>query len=100
MLIAVIPEFNSLINAKFMIIIIFIDTNVNGNGFLILFRPPSWSKQFQSWVADFRKIYHGDRSLALTDLPIVRLRGVTDQYPPQKKSFMMLKHMYENYGDK
>ncbi|XP_043194564.1 chondroitin sulfate synthase 1-like isoform X1 [Amphibalanus amphitrite] len=34
------------------------------------------------------------------DLPIVRLRGVTDQYPPQKKSFMMLKHMYENYGDK
>ena len=34
------------------------------------------------------------------ELPVVRLKGVDDSYPPQKKSFMMLKYMYENYGDK
>jgi len=34
------------------------------------------------------------------DLPVVPLRGVDDSYPPQKKSFMMLKYMFENYGDK
>lgn len=34
------------------------------------------------------------------DLPVVRLKGVDDSYPPQKKSFMMLKYMYEKYGDK
>lgn len=34
------------------------------------------------------------------DLPIVRLRGVDDSYPPQKKSFLMLQHMWERYGDR
>ena len=33
-------------------------------------------------------------------LPVVRLRGVDDSYPPQKKSFMMLKYLHENYGNK
>lgn len=32
------------------------------------------------------------------DLPLVRLRNVDDSYPPQKKSFMMLQYMWENYG--
>ena len=27
------------------------------------------------------------------NVPIVRLRGVKDTYPPQKKSFLMLRHM-------
>ena len=27
------------------------------------------------------------------NFPIVRLRGVRDTYPPQKKSFLMLRHM-------
>ena len=31
------------------------------------------------------------------DLPIVRLKGVDDTYPPQKKSFAMVKWMAENY---
>ena len=34
------------------------------------------------------------------DLPIVRLRGVDDSYPPQKKSFLMLQYMWERYGDR
>jgi chondroitin sulfate synthase len=33
-------------------------------------------------------------------LPLVSLRGVDDSYPPQKKSFLMLLYMYENYGDR
>lgn len=33
-------------------------------------------------------------------IPIVPLRGVDDSYPPQKKSFMMLKYMHDHYLDK
>ena len=33
------------------------------------------------------------------ELPVVRLHGVDDSYPPQKKSFMMLSHMWNNYKD-
>ncbi|XP_063152793.1 chondroitin sulfate synthase 3 [Candoia aspera] len=32
-------------------------------------------------------------------LPVVALPGVDDSYPPQKKSFMMLKYMYDHYLD-
>ena len=31
------------------------------------------------------------------DLPLIRLKGVDDTYPPQKKSFAMVKWMAENY---
>ena len=31
------------------------------------------------------------------DLPLIRLKGVDDAYPPQKKSFAMLRWMYDNY---
>jgi chondroitin sulfate synthase len=34
------------------------------------------------------------------DIPLVSLPGVDDSYPPQKKSFMMLKFMHDNYLDK
>nr|XP_023021724.1 chondroitin sulfate synthase 1 [Leptinotarsa decemlineata] len=32
-------------------------------------------------------------------VPLVPLAGVDDSYPPQKKSFLMLKYMYEHYID-
>ncbi|KAJ8937488.1 hypothetical protein NQ314_011878 [Rhamnusium bicolor] len=32
-------------------------------------------------------------------VPLISLPDVDDSYPPQKKSFMMLKHMYDNYVD-
>jgi len=32
------------------------------------------------------------------DLPLVRLPTVDDSYPPQKKSFLMLQHMWDHYG--
>lgn len=34
------------------------------------------------------------------DLPLVALPKVDDSYPPQKKSFLMLKYMWDNYGSK
>ncbi|XP_067114847.1 chondroitin sulfate synthase 3 isoform X1 [Osmerus mordax] len=33
-------------------------------------------------------------------IPVVSLTGVDDSYPPQKKSFMMLKYMHDHYLDK
>ncbi|CAH0754363.1 unnamed protein product [Bemisia tabaci] len=33
-------------------------------------------------------------------LPLVPLKGVDDSYPPQKKSFLMLQYMFENFGDR
>ncbi|XP_063233384.1 chondroitin sulfate synthase 1 [Bacillus rossius redtenbacheri] len=39
-------------------------------------------------------------SRAPPGLPLVALPGVDDSYPPQKKSFLMLKHMWEHYGDR
>ena len=32
-------------------------------------------------------------------LPVIRLHGVSNTYPPQKKSFMMLRHMEKEFGD-
>ncbi|XP_077418892.1 chondroitin sulfate synthase 1 [Vanacampus margaritifer] len=34
---------------------------------------------------------------AAAPVPVVALRGVDDSYPPQKKSFMMLKYMHDHY---
>ncbi|XP_076624346.1 chondroitin sulfate synthase [Colletes latitarsis] len=34
------------------------------------------------------------------DLPLVPLLRVDDTYPPQKKSFMMLQYMWNNYGNR
>lgn len=44
--------------------------------------------------------FTSDSQNTTEDLPVIHLKGVDDSYPPQKKSFMMLKYMYENYGDK
>ncbi|CAB3386551.1 Hypothetical predicted protein [Cloeon dipterum] len=32
-------------------------------------------------------------------IPLVALPGVDDSYPPQKKSFLMLKYMHEHFGE-
>lgn len=32
-------------------------------------------------------------------VPLVTLKDVDDRYPPQKKSFQMLKHIYDNFID-
>lgn len=34
------------------------------------------------------------------NLPLIALSKVDDSYPPQKKSFLMLEHMWQQHGDK
>ncbi|KAI6182876.1 Hexosyltransferase [Aphelenchoides bicaudatus] len=38
-----------------------------------------------------------DTVSAHPELPIIRLKGVDDTYPPQKKSFAMMRWMYDNH---
>lgn len=43
----------------------------------------------------------GSDSVPLPEpLPVISLEGVDDSYPPQKKSFMMLKYIHDHYLDK
>ncbi|XP_022692400.1 chondroitin sulfate synthase 3-like [Varroa jacobsoni] len=44
--------------------------------------------------------FSSDGTTSKHGLPLVALRSVDDSYPPQKKSFMMLKYMYDNLLDK
>ena len=48
--------------------------------------PNSWTQQ--------------DSSFEDCNIPLVRLRGVTNSYPPQKKSFLMLRHMAVHFSHK
>jgi len=57
----------------------------------------TWGKQVSGKILFFTA---DTQNVIDMDLPVVRLKGVDDSYPPQKKSFMMLKYMYEHYGDK
>lgn len=41
----------------------------------------------------------GSEAVAPPDLPVIGLPGVDDSYPPQKKSFMMLKYMHDHFLD-
>ena len=41
-----------------------------------------------------------DLSFEDCNIPLVRLRGVTNSYPPQKKSFLMLRHMAVHFSHK
>ena len=56
---------------------------------------------YDTWAQDFIgsvKFFSSNTSKSV-DLPVVPLHGVDDSYPPQKKSMMMLRYMYDNYGD-
>lgn len=55
----------------------------------------TWSKTIPGKV-EFFSSEGSDTSLPI---PVVPLRGVDDAYPPQKKSFMMLKYMHDHYLD-
>ncbi|XP_069811936.1 chondroitin sulfate synthase 3-like, partial [Dendropsophus ebraccatus] len=42
----------------------------------------------------------GSQDIQLPEpLPVISLPGVDDSYPPQKKSFMMIKHMHDHHLD-
>lgn len=56
----------------------------------------TWGKTIPGKISFFSR----EGSWSNYDIPLVSLRGVDDSYPPQKKSFMMLKFMHDNYLDK
>ncbi|XP_033952517.1 chondroitin sulfate synthase 3 [Pseudochaenichthys georgianus] len=61
---------------------------------------------YQTWVSSIPgKVEffssEGSGSIHLpVPVPVVSLAGVDDSYPPQKKSFMMLKYIHDHYLDK
>ncbi|XP_006182727.3 chondroitin sulfate synthase 1 [Camelus dromedarius] len=56
----------------------------------------TWSKTIPGKV----EFFSSEGSDTSIPIPVVPLRGVDDSYPPQKKSFMMLKYMHDHYLDK
>lgn len=57
---------------------------------------------YETWGQDLpgRIAFFSSEVSRAPGLPLVPLQTVDDSYPPQKKSFLMLLYMYENYGDK
>lgn len=57
---------------------------------------------YDTWAQDLpgRIAFFSSEVSRAPGLPLVPLRNVDDSYPPQKKSFLMLLHMYEKYGEK
>ncbi|XP_060526080.1 chondroitin sulfate synthase 1 isoform X2 [Cylas formicarius] len=47
-----------------------------------------------------RLVFFSSETSYSDKIPLVALRDVDDSYPPQRKSFKMLKYMYEHYVDK
>lgn len=54
----------------------------------------TWGKEVPGKIEFFSSEMSTSKSL-----PLISLRGVDDSYPPQKKSFTMLKYMHDNYID-
>ena len=57
----------------------------------------TWARSINGKVVFFSS---EGSELKYDNLPVVSLKGVDDSYPPQKKSFSMLKYMSEHYLDK
>ncbi|XP_035691293.1 chondroitin sulfate synthase 1-like [Branchiostoma floridae] len=57
----------------------------------------TWVRSIRGRVEFFTGGHAGNRHGGV--VPTVFLRGVTDVYPPQKKSFLMLKYMHDHYLD-
>lgn len=55
----------------------------------------TWGRHLPGKIAFFSS----ETSTTSAEIPLIRLQGVDDSYPPQKKSFMMLKYMAEHFGN-
>ena len=56
---------------------------------------------YETWVQDVPGkvlFYSSKQTIAPKNIELISL-DVDDSYPPQKKSFMMLQHMHQNYGN-
>jgi hypothetical protein len=56
----------------------------------------TWAKEIPGKLVFFTS----EKSDFVEHIPMIRLPRVDDTYPPQKKVFMMLKFMHDNYLDK
>ncbi|RUS84155.1 hypothetical protein EGW08_008083, partial [Elysia chlorotica] len=56
----------------------------------------TWARTINGRVMFFSS----EDSTSAHNVPVVALPNVDDRYPPQKKSFMMLKYMHDHYLDK
>lgn len=56
----------------------------------------TWASRINGKVMFFSS----EGSVSNYGVPVVALPGVDDSYPPQKKSFMMLKYMHDHFLDK
>lgn len=56
---------------------------------------------YRTWGMELpgKIIFFSSEQSQTRSVPLVPLKGVDDRYPPQKKSFRMLKYMYDNYID-
>ncbi|XP_061657778.1 chondroitin sulfate synthase 3-like [Syngnathoides biaculeatus] len=59
----------------------------------------TWARSVPGKVEFFSSAGSGDVDLPVP-IPVISLPGVDDSYPPQKKSFMMLKYIHDHYLDK
>lgn len=55
----------------------------------------TWAQEIPGKIAFFTS----EHSVVKSHIPVIRLPGVDDSYPPQKKSFMMLKYMHDHFLD-
>lgn len=57
---------------------------------------------YRTWGKDLpgRMAFFSSKHSRSSYLPLVALPGVDDRYPPQKKSFMMLLYMHDNFIDR
>lgn len=62
--------------------------------YLLVYR--TWAQTIPGRV----EFFSSEGSDTSIPIPIVALKNVDDSYPPQKKSFMMLKYMHDHYLDK
>ncbi|XP_049574484.1 chondroitin sulfate synthase 1 [Syngnathus scovelli] len=53
----------------------------------------TWARSIPGRV----EFFSSEGSNASAPVPLVALRGADDSYPPQKKSFLMLKYMHDHY---
>ncbi|XP_074651383.1 chondroitin sulfate synthase 1-like [Tubulanus polymorphus] len=60
----------------------------------------TWAKTIDGEVKFFSSADTGNGSATSGLPPVINLRGVDDTYPPQKKSFLMLKYLHDNYIDR
>ncbi|XP_077479256.1 chondroitin sulfate synthase 3 [Stigmatopora argus] len=58
----------------------------------------TWARSIPGKVEFFSSA--GSDDVVPGPLPVISLPGVDDSYPPQKKSFMMLKYIHDHYLDK